>query len=110
MKTISMPTGQLRPAEMNWFKSQSGGGSVAEWLPTPPIPRALPSRKPRPKTGTKRMGSIWLPFERETFIERLMLLALVLGAAVAIGYGFSCCLDLAQNWASFNAGVDQMIR
>ena len=35
---------------------------------------------------------------------------LVLAAVIGIGYGFSCLLDMVQNWAAINACVSHMIQ
>jgi len=38
-------------------------------------------------------------------------LALIAGLAMfAIAYGFSCALDLVQNWAQFNAGIERLVQ
>jgi hypothetical protein len=34
---------------------------------------------------------------------------LALAAAAGVAYGLSCLLDLVQNWAAFNAGVERLM-
>jgi hypothetical protein len=76
------------------------------WLPVPASPRA---RKARQNPAGKTRA--WLmPARRESRLEKLFLLLLVTAAVIGIGYGFSCLVDLVQNWALFGAGVDRLIQ
>jgi hypothetical protein len=47
---------------------------------------------------------------RDSAAEKILFGLLVLVAATAVGYGFSCMVDLVQHWALFDAGVGQLIQ
>ena len=51
-----------------------------------------------------------MPSRRGSGREGMLLGLLALAAAVAIGYGFSCLVELVQNWALFGAGVERLIQ
>lgn len=59
---------------------------------------------------TRSVRSIWLAPPLESVSEKTMLALLVVGAAVAIGYGFAVMLDLVRNWAAFNQGIGQLVQ
>ena len=80
------------------------------WLPAPITPRVTPISKNVSKSPGTALWNNWMPAASETLVERMLMLLLVFGAVIAIGYGFSCFLDLAQNWAGFNAGIERMIQ
>jgi hypothetical protein len=72
----------------------------AEWLPSPPC-------RPRPLSPTRRL---MMPKSSHAPAEKVFL-ALIAGLAMfAIAYGFSCALDLVQNWAQFNAGIERLVQ
>ncbi len=58
----------------------------------------------------KRGGTPVTPLWRESGGEKILLGLLVLAAAVGIGYGFLCVVDLVQNFALFGAGVERLIQ
>ena len=78
----------------------------AAWIPVPAEPRAQTAPQRRP--GAIRAGL--MPSKRDSGREGMLLGLLMLVAAVAIGYGFSCLVDLVQNWAVFGAGVGRLIQ
>jgi len=43
-------------------------------------------------------------------MEKLMLCLLVLAAVIGITHGFSCLVDLVQNWAGFTAATGKFIQ
>jgi hypothetical protein len=45
----------------------------------------------------------------DTGFERFLFALLALAAVAGIAYGFSCLLDLVQNWAAFSAGIRNLI-
>ena len=51
-----------------------------------------------------------MPSRRDSGREGMLLGLLALAAAVAIGYGFSCLVELVQNWAVFGAGVGRLMQ
>jgi hypothetical protein len=120
MKTISMNTDMTTNFEKTYGfavlgtagVSQSrpwGPGSVPAWLPTP-APRSIPATARKAKKTTRSESSIWIRTEGDSLSEKLMMLLLVVGALVGIGYGFSYMVDLVQNWAGFNAGIGQLLK
>lgn len=76
------------------------------WLPVPAAPKARNARQPA--AGKTRL--LLMPSRRDAGLERLFLGLLVVAAIIGIGYGFSCLVDLVQNWAVFGAGVDRLIQ
>ena len=84
-------------------------GSISSWLPVPP-PRLSPAVKCSAHSSAKAACSPWLSPESERMVEKLMLCLLVLAAVIGITHGFSCLVDLVQNWAGFNAAVGQLIQ
>ncbi|HWW01777.1 MAG TPA: hypothetical protein VNZ64_18910 [Candidatus Acidoferrum sp.] len=42
--------------------------------------------------------------------EKFLMALLALAAAIGVAYGFSCLVDLVQNWALFGAGVGRLIQ
>jgi len=79
----------------------------AEWLPAPPAPRQQDGvRLKRSATQATRL-CISLP--AEPIFEKGLLGLLVLAGVIGIGYGFSCLVDLVQNWALVNASIGRMI-
>jgi hypothetical protein len=51
-----------------------------------------------------------MPTSSHSLGEKL-LLGLVAGLAVfGIAYGFSCAVDLVQNWALFNTGIERLVQ
>ena len=51
-----------------------------------------------------------MPSWRDPGGEKMLLGMLVLAAAVVIGYGFFCLMDLVQNCTLFSAGVGRLIQ
>ena len=76
------------------------------WLPAPPAAKASRSRDHRKAASTQ---GVWIRLAGESLTERLMQVLLVLSAAIAIGYGFGCLVDMVQNWAGFNTAVEHII-
>jgi hypothetical protein len=112
MKTIAIQTrsigavnnsGGLMATPTDWrLRSQA---SVAAWLPAPATPRHLQFRPKRAAAP-----SIWISLPAEPALEKGLLGLLALAAVIGIGYGFSCLIDLVQNWASVNATLGQIIQ
>src|SRR5271169_3883626 len=64
------------------------------WLPVPSAPRTgIASQR---RTGKTRAQD--RPARSDSTGEKIFFGLLVLAAALAIGYGFSCMVDLVQNW------------
>ncbi len=84
-------------------------GSMRLWLPVPP-PRLSPAVKRAASSSAKAACSPWLPLESERMVEKVMWCLLVLAAVIGITHGFSCLVDLVQNWAGFTAAVGQLIQ
>jgi hypothetical protein len=59
--------------------------------------------------ASRRPSRLWVRAESDTRLEKLMLLALAIGAVIGIAYGFSCLVDLVQNWAVFERGISTLI-
>ena len=74
------------------------------------MPRTVPIRKSNTRKGAKAGRSIWISLEGESLAEKLMIGLLVVGAAVGIGYGFSCLVDLVQGWAGVSLGIGQLVQ
>jgi len=112
MKTIAITTGSVGAMDnsgglvatpSDWrLRSQA---AVAAWLPAPVAPRHLQFR---PKKTA--VPSIWISLPAEPAVEKGLLGLLALAAVIGIGYGFSCLIDLVQNWASVNATLGQIIQ
>lgn len=83
---------------------------VPQWLPAPPMPRAAPAQKSDTRKGAKTARGIWIPLDRESVAEKLMIGLLVVGAAIGIAYGFSCLLDLVQGWAGVSLGISNLVQ
>jgi len=78
----------------------------AAWLPVPVEPRVR--TLPRQRSG--KTQALLMPSRRGSGREGMLLGLLTLAAAVAIGYGFYCLVELVQNWALFGAGVERFIQ
>jgi hypothetical protein len=110
MNAISIETGLVGSSSAISARFTRRGGArfaprpAPEWLPAPaPVVR----RRPASASRTRRSG--WPTANPGLTTEKVMLTLLVVAAAVGIGYGFSCMLDLVQNWASFSTGVARLI-
>ena len=78
----------------------------AHWLPAPPVPRQQDGvRLKRSATQTR----LWVSLPAEQTFEKGLLGLLVIAGVIGIGYGFSCLVDLVQNWALVNASIGRMI-
>lgn len=42
--------------------------------------------------------------------ERVFFGLLAAATILGIGYGFSCLVDLVQNWALFGAGIERLVQ
>jgi hypothetical protein len=51
-----------------------------------------------------------MPARSHSFAEKLLFGLFAVLAIGLIAYGFSCAMDLVQNWALFNSGVDRLIQ
>jgi len=105
MKTISMQTNSVGTMNhpQDFLRALQSSRRVAEWLPAPPIVKA-PARK------VARTKSIWISPLRETLAEKALMLGLVTAAAIGIGYGLNCLLNLVGNWAAVNASIHSMLQ
>ena len=83
---------------------------VPQWLPAPPVPRATPAQKSDTRKGPKMASGIWIPLDRESVAEKLMIGLLVVGAAIGIAYGFSSLLDFVQGWAGVSLGISNLVQ
>src|SRR6266568_8620081 len=108
MKAISVQTSRLARFDRSQTLANAAGefagsvrSSVPALLPIPAVPRAARAIKHQPHPSSRSRRGLWLPLESESLGERLTLGLLVLAAAVAIGYGFSCLVDWVQNWSLF---------
>ena len=90
-----------RPQE--FLRALQSSGRVAEWLPAPPVVK-------RPARQVAPSKSIWIPLDTESLAEKGLMAGLVVAAAIGIGYGFNCLLNLVENWAAVNASVHSMIQ
>jgi len=54
--------------------------------------------------------SIWISLHRETLAEKGFMLVLVAAAAIGIGYGLNCLLNLVANWAAVNASIHSLLQ
>jgi hypothetical protein len=52
----------------------------------------------------------WISASREGAGERYLMTVLAAVALLGIGYGFSCLIDLVQNWAWFNLGIQRLVQ
>jgi len=112
MKTISIqsetmdnPHGLLTAAGV-W--SLRPHRAPAQWLPAPPpAPRYVDEAR-RKRAATKTTG-FWIQLPAEAALEKGLLGLLTLAGVIGIGYGFSCLVDLVQNWALVNSSIGRMI-
>ncbi len=79
----------------------------AQWLPAPPALRYQDAAR-RKRAATKTTG-FWISLPVEPALEKGLLGLLTLAGMIGIGYGFSCLVDLVQNWALVNASIGRMI-
>jgi hypothetical protein len=96
-------TQRLRASDLRFGSVGAAKRTVPAWLPAPPV------TPPRKRTQARSTSGVWIRSGSESFGERFVSVLLVVAAAIAIGYGFNCLLDLVANWAGFNAGVAQLI-
>ena len=81
----------------------------ATWLPAPPpAPSLGASSAFRPAVLGARKP-LWILPAAEPLSEKLVLGVVALGAALGIGYGLSCVVDLVQHWALF-ATLDKLVQ
>ncbi len=92
------------------LRGEAARSSIPAWLPVPATSSVIPTRKRTSDSSAKALQRIWVGAAAETSGEKITTWLLVFGSVIAIGYGFSCFLDLAQNWAGFNAGIERMIQ
>ncbi len=83
---------------------------VPAWLPVPATPRLGPALQRQPGRTATTSRSVWITTTSETRSEKLAMGLIVLSAAIGIGYGLWCLLDLVQNWAVFHAGVGVLLQ
>ena len=111
MNTISIQNGSagtmnnthgLLSAPGNWGLRPHG--SVAKWLPAPPVVKRQPAR------AAASANSIWLPLDAESLAEKAMLFGLALAAGIGIAYGFLCLVNLVENWAAVQASVGHLLQ
>ena len=80
------------------------------WLPAPAIARPIQRTTPASGFASKTPQNFRVACAIEFRLERVLMFLLAGAGVVAIGYGFSCFIDLVQHWAVFNAGVGQLIQ
>jgi len=78
-----------------------------QWLPVPAPLR--PQGAARRQRSATRTAGFWISLPGEPALEKGLFGLLVLAGVIGIGYGFSCLVDLVQNWALVNASIGQMI-
>jgi hypothetical protein len=83
-------------------------GAVAAWLPVPPMSRPRTKQPERSRVAVA-VKELWIPLS-ESLAEKGFFALLVVGAVSGISYGFSCILDLVQNWAAVNASISHLIQ
>ena len=76
----------------------------------PPADELTLGRPARPAAVRRPKSSVWLPLPKENFAEKALFGLLVLAAAVGVAYGFSCLLDLVQNWASVSLALGRFVQ
>jgi hypothetical protein len=97
--TMSNPQGLLSAAGV--WSSRSHRASV-EWLPVP--------SSPRQNAVTRKVKSSEAPgFSVSLAAEKFLFASLGTAGVIGIAYGFSCLVDLVQNWAAVNASIGHMI-
>ena len=79
----------------------------AQWLPAPPAPPHQNAIR-RKRSATQTTG-FWISLPAEAALEKGLFGLLVLAGVIGIGYGFSCLVDLVQNWALVNVSIGRMI-
>ena len=90
-------------APADWrMRSQA---AVAQWLSAPAMPRHVAKIKLRKPA----VQSVWITLPHEPALEKAFIAGLVGAAAIGIGYGFLCLLNLVENWAAVNSVVGRMI-
>ena len=72
--------------------------------------RAALEARITPRKHPSRACALPLPSWRDAGGEKILRGLLVLAAAVGIGYGFLCVVDLVQSCALFGAGVGRLIQ
>ncbi len=71
--------------------------------------RSRPASAELKRTRLPSRRSPCLRPEVDLRLEKWLLLALAVAAVIGIDYGFSCLLDLVQNWASMERGISTLI-
>ena len=112
MNAISV-TAEIEQGALRATQTFQAGGlaaprlrAPAAWLPVPSLPeRRASQRQPTVTSATARIKPA-----RSSPGEKLFLGLLTAAATIAIAYGFSCLVDLVQNWASFNAGIGRLVQ
>ena len=104
--TISNPQGLLSAAGVWGLQPYR---APVEWLPAPTTTPRRPDAVRRKSAAIQTPGS-WISLPAEPAVEKGLCGLLVLASVIGIGYGFSCLVDLVQNWASVNASIGQMIQ
>ena len=107
MITISVPIGIAGIVKPDQAEPPPRRGAVREWLPVP-APSLPQARTVRAKSAPVAR-SIWFQPPTKSKSEKLMFFLLAFAAVIGLGYGFSCLLELVQNWAGFHAGLAQLV-
>ncbi len=58
---------------------------------------------------TRSARPLWIRNEGDIRLEKWLLLLLAIAALIGIAYGFSCFIDLVQNWAAMERGISTLI-
>jgi hypothetical protein len=89
------------------FEPRKSGGWAAPELKA--ALQELTREFERSKPHSPRLSQLWIRSPGDHRAERFLFFGLALAALVGIGYGFSCLLDLVQNWALFERGVANLV-
>ena len=85
------------PSGVRWPNARAGRSQSA-----PPVRRATSRQQ-------DRTGSIWLPVERDTALEKVAFGLLLFAAAGCIAQAFGTMIELAPHWDSFSAWVARLL-
>jgi hypothetical protein len=85
------------PSGVRWPNARAGRSQIAS-----PV-------KPATSRQQDSAGSIWLPVERDTALEKLAFGLLVFAAAGCIAQAFGTMIELAPHWDSFSAWVARLL-
>ncbi len=96
--------------DMNTMSAATGMCSGAIQRGTGFFRASTASKRPgSPPISTKTVGRPWTKRETDVHLEKWLYLLLAIAAVIGITYGFSCLIDLVQNWAAMERGISNLI-